>query len=147
MVINDTHVGLVAEVHPVVVEAFDIDGTPVAMFELDLERLLSVLPEAGRRYVPLSRFPRASRDLSILAGLDVPAAKIYEIVQGHRLVSQALLFDVYTGDNIPVGKRSLSFRIYFQSSERTLTSDEVNTALQGVIGSLEKQLAISVRGL
>lgn len=147
VVINDTQVGLIAEVHPAVVEAFDIDGTPVAMFELDLERLLSVMPEAGRRYVPLSRFPRASRDLSILADLDVPAAKIYEIVQGHRLVSQALLFDVYTGENIPAGKRSLAFRIYFQSPERTLTSEEVNTALQGVIRLLEKQLGISVRGL
>ncbi len=147
VVINTIQVGIVAEVHPAVVEAFDIDGAPVAIFELDLEGLLTSVPDGRRRYVSLSRFPSASRDLSMLVNMDIPAGRISEIIRRHHLVSRALPFDVYAGENIPPGKRSLAFRIYFQSPERTLTSEEVNDAFQKVIRSLEHQLGITVRGL
>ena len=147
IVINGTHIGIVAEVHPTVVEAFDLDGAPVAMFELDLEHLLTGISDGRREYVSLSPFPSASRDLSMLADRNIPADKISQIIQRHHLVRHTLPFDVYTGENIPTSKRSLAFRICFQSYERTLTSEEVNDALQGVVNALEQQLGITVRGL
>ena len=140
-----TELGIVGEVHPTVAERFGSEGGAVAMFELDLENLLTVIPQRGRRYELIGRFPSATRDLSVLVDQDVPAARIQEIITKQRLVVRALLFDVYTGENIPTGKRSLAYHIYFQSPDRTLTSEEVNRAIQSVLSSLSREVGAELR--
>ena len=138
--------GIIGEVHPTVVESFGIERGPVAIFELDIESLLKVIPHEGRRYSPLGRFPSAIRDLSILVDRDVPAARVQEIIAKQRLATRVLLFDVYTGENIPPGKRSLAYHIYFQSPDRTLTAEEVNRAFEVVLNSLEREVGAELRG-
>ena len=56
------------------------------------------------------------------------------------------LFDIYSGENIPAGNRSLAFHVYFQSHERTLTTEEVNRSLQGLLRALEREVGASMRG-
>ena len=140
-----TTIGLIGEVHPSVVEAFGIDGGPVALFELDIASLLEVTPPGGLTYRPLGRFPSATRDLSVLMNHDIPAARVQEIIARQRLVSNVLLFDVYTGPNIPAAKRSLAYHIFFQSTDRTLRAEDVDRALQVVVNSLLKEVGAEPR--
>ena len=137
--------GLVGEVHPAVIEDFGVESSHVAMFELDVERLLSVFPREGRRYSAIGRFPSASRDLSIVVDRSVPAGAINDIISGHTLVDEVALFDVYTGGNIPEGKRSLAYHVSFRSLERTLTAEEVNVALGRIVDSLRDQVQAELR--
>ena len=143
---QDTPLGVTGEVHPTLVEAFGIEEGPVAIFELDIGRLLDVIPQGERRYEPLGRFPSAIRDLSVLVDRDVSAARVQGIIAGHPMVARVVLFDVYTGGNIPPGKRSLGYNIHLQSHERTLTAEEVDEALKVVITSLEGEVGAELRG-
>ena len=139
------NLGTVGEVHPTVVEGFGVQRGPVAVFELDMESLLSAVPDQGRHYEPFGRFPSATRDLSIILDRTVPGVRIQEIIQRNKLVDAAHLFDIYAGDNIPQGKRSLAYHIQFQSPEKTLTSEEVNRAFDAVVAQLRKELGAELR--
>ena len=143
---DDVHLGTVGEVHPSVLEDFGIEKGPVAIFELDIADLLGAMPQDRAGYRPLNRFPSATRDLSVIVEHGIPAAKVESIIAGHPLVARAVLFDVYAGPKIPVGKRSLAYNIYFQSPERTLTAEDVNHALEDVLGSLEREVGAQLRG-
>ncbi len=137
--------GVMGEVHPGVAEDFGIEGSPVLIFELDLEALVKAVPEGEQRYSPLGRFPSATRDLSILVDREVPAATVEGIIANQALVSKVRLFDVYTGDNVAAGERSLAYHVYFQSPDRTLTAEEVNAALQDVLLALEREVGAKLR--
>ena len=140
VVAGDAQVGVIGEVHPTVAEAFHVDAHPVALFEFDVEGLHRAAHPEGRRYAPMGRFPAATRDLSLLIDLYVPAGRVRETILRHQLVDQVQLFDVYTGEGIPVGKRSLAFHVYFRSPDRTLTAEEVTGAFEAVIDSLQREL-------
>jgi phenylalanyl-tRNA synthetase beta chain len=131
--------------HPSVRESFDLKPETVALFEIHLDKLLQVLPQASRRFKPLSRFPTATRDLALVVTVEVSAGKVQDILSRHRLVEHVELFDVYTGSNIPPGTKSLAFHVYFQSHERTLTAEEINHALQGLLRSLEREVGAFLR--
>ncbi len=138
--------GRIGEVHPSVVESFGLGEETVATFELDLAHLLSALLKHERRYTPLPRYPAATRDLSILVDDDIPADKLQQIIASERLITNVVLFDIYTGENIPPKKRSLAYHLYFQSLEKTLTAEEVNGALLAVTSSLQKEVGAELRG-
>ena len=138
--VDGGEVGLLGEVAPAVLERFDINVNPVALFELDLASLLPKLPPGGRGYQPLSHFPGAPRDLALLVGLEVPAARVQEIVERHPLVAEVTLFDVYAGAQVPQGARSLAYRVLFQSPERTLTAAEVAEAMEDLLTQLQREV-------
>ena len=137
--------GTVGEVNPKIVEKFDLDAQTVAFFELHLDTLLEALPESGRHISRLSRFPAATRDLALVLPAGVAAAKVRDIITRHRMVEHVELFDIYTGDNIPAGTKSLAFHVYFQAQDRTLTTEEVNRSLQGLLRTLEREVQASLR--
>ena len=137
--------GIVGEVHPSVLERFDLKAQPVVLLELDLPELLRSRSGHGLQVKSLSRYPAATRDLALVVPVDVPAARVQEVVSGHRLVERVELFDVYSGENIDPGSKSLAFHVYFQSQERTLTAEEVSRSLQGLLRSLEHQVGAILR--
>ncbi|MCE2466374.1 MAG: phenylalanine--tRNA ligase subunit beta, partial [Dehalococcoidia bacterium] len=143
--VGDTSVGIVGEVNPSIAASFQVEGYPLAFFELDAESIVKSMPPIKYAYKPIYRFPAAVRDLSVIVEQDVPSAQVQEIIQRQRLVERVQLFDVYEGDNIPAGSRSLAYHIYFQASDRTLTSDEVQKAFQSIIRSLEQQVKGELR--
>lgn len=144
---GDKYLGVTGEVHPAVVKSFDLPRSPVAMFELDIGNLLSVVPGQGPRYKPVGRFPSAIRDLSIIVDMGVPASAVQALIRSRPLVGNVRLFDTYTGGNIPEGKRSLAYHIYFQSHERTLTTEEITSGLKAVVDCLEREVGALVRGV
>jgi phenylalanyl-tRNA synthetase beta chain len=107
--------------------------------------LLKVSRCSQRAFQPLPRFPAAIRDLALVVNADMPAGKVQDILTRHRLVDRVELFDVYKGEHIPPGTMSLAFRVYFQSPERTLTAEEVNQTLEGLLGTLEREVGASLR--
>jgi phenylalanyl-tRNA synthetase beta chain len=142
---NESQLGIIGEVHPAVWESFDLRPQPLILFELQLEPLLKVSRRSQRVFQPLPRFPAAIRDLALVVAADTPAGKVQDILTRHRLVDRAELFDVYTGEHIPPSTISLAFRLYFQSPERTLTAEEVNQTLEGLLRTLEREVGASLR--
>jgi phenylalanyl-tRNA synthetase beta chain len=137
--------GVVGELHPAVRERFDLQDQPVGFFELRLDTLLRALPEGERVFTSVSRYPAATRDLALVIPADVPAGRVQGIISRHRLVTGVDLFDIYTGDNIASGTKSLAFHVRFQAHNRTLTTEEVNRSLQGLLRTLERDVQASLR--
>lgn len=141
---GQTAIGLIGELHPTVAESFDLLPQPVALFEMDIELLAASL---GRRqgFRPLSRFPRSVRDIAVLVDVQVPAARMMDIIRGVPLVSGVYLFDLYSGKQVPAGKKSVAFRIACQSDARTLTDEELEAAEEQIMSRLEKETGATRR--
>jgi len=122
--------------HPEVRERLELKDEAVVL-ELDIEGLLESVPERPR-FQMLDRYPAVERDLSILCDEATPAAEIDARVRqaAGELLRSVSLVDRYTGNQVPPGKLSLTLSLRFQDRERTLTSDEVQAAMDDVIREL-----------
>ncbi len=144
IVCGGAEVGIVGEVHPEIRQSFGLRASAVVMFELQLGRLFKAAP-ARRAFQPLSRYPAATRDLAVVVDGETPAGRVLEVLRRHRLVDKVTLFDVYTGENIPEGTKSLALHVEFQSPERTLTNEEVTRTLEGLLRNLERETGARLR--
>ncbi len=142
---GDTRLGVLGEVHPVVLENFDIDG-PVFVFDLDVEMMIAAAG-GGIAFRPISRFPDVYRDSAFLLDDRVAAAEILATIARAqaKMVESVTLFDVYRGKGVPEGKKSVAIRVQYRSSERTLTDDEINKAHARIVREMEKQLDAQLR--
>ncbi|MDO8532139.1 MAG: phenylalanine--tRNA ligase subunit beta [Dehalococcoidia bacterium] len=138
-------VGVLGEVHPAVLDRFDVRSRPVALWEIDLERLLPLLSTAPRKFRTVPRVPPAVRDMAVVIDAGVAAQQVLEAIQRHSLVAQATLVDVYAGAQVPPGKKSLACRITLQTSDRTLTAEEAQKALDDILKRLQREFAASLR--
>lgn len=141
VVANGTRVGVAGQLAEATADAHGLPGSdPVYVAELDLD----ALAPAGRREVrvePLPRYPSVTRDISILIDDTLPAADVRRTI---REAAPATLvrvgeFDRYQGRGIPAEKVSLSLRLTFRSSDRTLTDGEVQAAMERVIAALRER--------
>ena len=142
---NGKVVGLVGEVAPEVLERFGLDGHRVAMFELDLEALHEAAPGQSSGYSAISRFPESERDIALIVGVNVAAAEVQAIIDRNRLVKSSTPFDLYAGEGVPAGKKSLAFRITYQSDQGTLTAEQIDRAQAGILRQLSSRLGAEVR--
>ncbi len=143
IIIGGAQVGVFGEVHPKVLLNFEI-SEPVYLFELDLKAMLPAL--SGKTiYHPLPKFPPVVRDIALVVDIEVTHHKIAEIMRGFSLVKEIALFDVYTGEQVPAGKKSLAYRLTFQSAERTLKEEEINGVLKGLLNKLAKETGATLR--
>ena len=137
--------GFVGEIHPVIRERLGLDFAQVAGFELRLSALLDALPESERNFAALPRFPAATRDLALTVPADVSAGRITELIMRNRMVQRAELFDIYSGENLAPGTKSLAFHVHFQAADRTLTNEEVTRSLEGLLRNLEREAGATLR--
>jgi phenylalanyl-tRNA synthetase beta chain len=144
IVIEGKKVGVVGEMHQKVAEAFDL-AEPVYLFELNLGELLPFTLE-HRLYQPVSRFPAVVRDIALVVDSGVTHRQVADTITGFPLVAQVSLFDLYTGGKLPAGKKSLAYRITFQSPSKTLTDEAANSVLKKILGRLSKELGATLRG-
>jgi len=138
-------IGVLGEVHPKTTALFDIATAPVMLFEIDLSKLLPLV-SAVPTYELLPKYPGIVRDLALVVDADVPSSQVQDMIQGSPLVSEVTLFDVYTGDRVPEGKKSLAFAVRYRSPDRTLTDEEVDCGQHKIIGRLERELGAALRG-
>ncbi|OAT79389.1 phenylalanine--tRNA ligase subunit beta [Desulfotomaculum copahuensis] len=143
---GEEKLGVLGELHPDVLESFELPAR-VTAFELDLASLLT---RSGRvpRYQSLPRFPAMDRDLAVVVRKEIPAREVLRIIRkaGGALLSSVRLFDVYQGEQVKEGYRSLAFALKFQAGDRTLTDAEVLAHTAAISAALAKQLGAELRG-
>ncbi len=136
---GDDVLGLAGEVHPQVLQNYDL-MQPAYILEIDLERLFSQIPDY-RQSEPLPKYPAVSRDITIIVDKAVESAAILASIKdaGEELVESLSIFDVFQGEPIQPGKKSISFRIVYRSADKTLEDDRVNKLHNKITkGLLEK---------
>jgi phenylalanyl-tRNA synthetase beta chain len=136
-------VGVLGEVHPDVLAAFDL-AQAVTLFELDLPALLAELPER-RGIEAVSRFPAVEQDLALVVDEGVAAGALEATIEASRLVAEARVFDVYRGDQLPAGKKSIAFAIRYQAPDRTLTTEDANREQARIVQRIEREFGAEVR--
>jgi phenylalanyl-tRNA synthetase beta chain len=133
---DERKLGWIGELHPLVAREWDM--TNVVAFELDLE-LLAELAPGPAQFTPVSAFPPVIQDIAVVVPEDVPFADVEVAIAdgGGELLTRIELFDVYRGEQIGAGNKSLAIRMEFQAPDRTLTDDEV----AGIRALIEDRLA------
>jgi phenylalanyl-tRNA synthetase beta chain len=122
---DGVELGWLGELHPLVLREWELDG-PVAAFELDVDALLELAPEAST-YSDVTSFPAVLQDIAVIVPEDVPAARLAEVVRagGGELLVSLRIFDLYHGEQVGEGNKSLALRLEFRAPDRTLTDEEV----------------------
>lgn len=136
-------VGLLGMLHPALAAQLDLTGNAF-LFELDLAPLAhGVLPG----YTKISRFPTIRRDLAIVVDATTPYAAVAECIRSvaSELLRELVLFDVYTGQNIESGRKSLALGLILQSYSQTLTDDLVDDTVGRILASLATELGARLR--
>ena len=144
--INGQRVGFVGEVHPAVGEAWELPHV-AAIFIVDLGKMIAAAPDVTT-YADLTSFPALRLDLAVVLGDDVPVARVLEVVRGaggRRLVD-ASVFDVYAGDQLGAGRRSLALHLEFRAADTTLTDADVAPAREKIVRRLAEELGGELRG-
>jgi len=131
-------IGIIGEIHPLVLEDWDINSR-VYCAELQLEKLMAhsnLLP----KFRSLPKFPSMTRDLSLLCDEKVTAGEIVAIITTRaKNLEQLSLFDIYAGDQIPDGKKSLSYKLIFRKPDATLTDAETDAVMEKILRALEEK--------
>jgi len=137
--------GSLGELHPDVLEQFGIDQT-VYYFEINFEKLVPACGEITSVAAP-SRFPDSIRDIAMLIADEMPAMAVLAAIQGLGIkeLEEVGIFDLYKGEHVPPGEKSLAIRLRYRSHERTLTDDEVTRFHERVINHLLAELKVSIR--
>ncbi|MFA5628741.1 MAG: phenylalanine--tRNA ligase subunit beta [Dehalococcoidales bacterium] len=143
IVVSGSKIGVLGEVHPKVAAAFDITGK-IFMFELNISTLLSFALRSGG-YKPIARFPSVIRDIALVLDNNVTHKQIVDIIKKFSLVNEVILFDVYTGKQVEAGKKSVAYRLLFQSAEQTLTDVAVDKVLEQILKKLQGALGVTLR--
>ncbi len=141
--VGDTIVGIVGELHPQWVQKYELVLAPV-VFELDLD---SVLQQPMPGYREASRFPAVVRDLALVVDAELPAQPLLDglFAAAPSFVREVILFDVYHGKGVEVGKKSLAFRVVMQDTEKTLSDGEVEAAVVKMIEAATREFAAKLR--
>jgi len=136
-------VGWLGSIHPGLAQQLEIPRKTY-LFELDLDIL-------HQRPVPsfqnLSRFPSIRRDLAIVVSVNTTAGALCDTItaQAGHLLADLTVFDVYQGEGIETGRKSIAFSLILQDSSRTLTDEDVDAVMQGITAQLEKQFGAILR--
>jgi len=138
-------IGFVGQLHPAVQKEYDLKETYV--FELALAELLNTEGEEIR-YESIPRFPSVVRDIALVVDDAIEAGALKQAIEeaGKPLLKDVALFDVYKGERLPGGKKSLAYSLRYYDPERTLTDEEVTAVHERVLAAAEKQFGAVLRG-
>ena len=130
--LNGSVVGHAGEIHPRVLKAYGLPPRVVGA-EFDLDALIAATPRVGPR-PDFSTFPVAKEDLAFTVDAELPAGTLQQALDGaSELIESVRLFDVYEGDQLPEGKKSLAFAIRLRAADHTLTDEEIKSARDAAI--------------
>lgn len=145
LVVGDIRMGMLGEVSPKVCEALDVRGRP-CVFELEFDLLKQCVPDR-LVYSEIARYPSTERHISAVVSGDVRYELMEQSVRdsGGELVEDVVLLDVYTGDQVGKNRQSITLSVVFRSKQKTLTDEEVNSALEKIREALRKNVDASFR--
>ncbi|SFP71914.1 phenylalanine--tRNA ligase subunit beta [Salibacterium halotolerans] len=142
--LNGTYAGFTGQLHPSVEKEWDLKEAYV--FQLDMDLILSY-DAVSVFYETVPRYPAVTRDIALVVDNDVPAGKVERVIReaGGSLLHDISLFDVYQGENLSAGKKSLAFSLVYLDPDRTLTDEEVSRAHDNVLKRLEEEVSAELR--
>jgi phenylalanyl-tRNA synthetase beta chain len=143
---GETEVGVFGELHPLVRRRFDLGQHPALAAELDLHTLLELIPpyyEVGA--VPV--FPAVLEDIAVVVDEALPNEKVEQTIRqgGGKLLTRVRLFDIFRGEQLGAGKKSLAYALAYQAADHTLTEAEAGQVRGRIIRRLEQELGAKLR--
>jgi phenylalanyl-tRNA synthetase beta chain len=146
ILVGEIPVGVLGEIHPLVHENYEFADAPVLAAELDLHSVLDRIPDAVSM-LPVANYPPVLEDLAIVVDETIAAKGVEEVIRkaGGRLLADVRLFDLYQGEQIKQGKKSLAYALTYQAEDRTLTDSEVAKVRGKIINRLDKELGARLR--
>ena len=116
------------------------------VLDIDLDALLSLMPDS-HKYVPLLTYPPVREDVALVVDATLPAAAVETALRaaGGALLREVALFDVYQGEQLPPGKKSLAYHLTFQAPDKTLTDADVSRQRGRILRLLEQQIGATLR--
>jgi phenylalanyl-tRNA synthetase beta chain len=146
ILIGDTVVGMMGELHPLVKANYELGEPPVYVAELDLAPILA---ESGILFdvEPAPTYPPVLEDLAVVVDETIPAAAIEDVLRkgGGEYLTKIRLFDIYRGKQVGEGKKSLAFSLTYMAPDRTLTDKEVQKLRNSIVYLLDQELGASLR--
>lgn len=135
--------GVIGKIHPVMAKEYDVDE--VVMAELKLDVILN--NKASKvKFEPISKFPSVTRDLAFVVKEDVKVADIIKSIKKNaKVIRDVEVFDIYTGEHVEAGYKSIALSVVFQSNEKTLQDAEINEIHEKILATLEKELDAKLR--
>jgi phenylalanyl-tRNA synthetase beta chain len=142
--LDEKEIGYVGQVHPVAQKQYGLRETYV--FELHLQELLAADVEEVR-YSAIPRFPSITRDIALVVDKNVLAGEVQRVIYttGGELLKDVTVFDLYEGERMEEGKKSVAFSLRYLDPERTLTDEEVAKAHGAVLEAVEKEFGATLR--
>ncbi|MDH3810417.1 MAG: phenylalanine--tRNA ligase subunit beta [Gammaproteobacteria bacterium] len=140
---GDVVIGVIGKLHPRLAKDYDLKKAAY-VFELDAAKALaSAAPSAE----PVSRFPAIRRDIAVIVDDKVSAAELVDAVAeaSPELIRDVRIFDIYRGERIEAGRKSVAIGLILQETSRTLTDDDADTAMAAAIAKLEDKFAAELR--
>jgi phenylalanyl-tRNA synthetase beta chain len=148
---DDLVLGTLGELHPKVRDAYNLPEQPVVILEWDLDALLEAvkLAEEDKQVGLISAYAPVHEDLALVVSDDTPALDVQRTIieAGRPLVTRALLFDVYKGEQVPSGMKSLAFAVTYQSPSRTLKDRDVTRLRKRILKQLENKIGATLRSM
>ncbi len=149
VLIGDQQIGMMGELHPLVVENYGLQmGNDQAVMgaELDVDAIIENLPFAYP-FAGISQYPAVREDLALVVDKSVSATAVSEAIRraGGFLLKEVELFDLYEGEQLPAGKKSLAYHLTFQSPDKTLTDKNVSKNRQRILKQLKHHLGATLR--
>lgn len=148
VLVDGTVLGVVGELHPHLLEKLEISES-VYVLELDLSLLSVVYTSFERKFSPLPKFPSLRRDIALVVDDVVPVREILSVIKkaDSGIIENAWVFDVYKGNSLEKGKKSVALSLILRNRERTLTDEDANRVQQDVLESLEKTIGAELRSV
>lgn len=143
--INDNAIGYLGQLNRRISEGMELeDDVLVAEIEVDP---LFINQRSVKSYQPVFRFPWVERDVALVVDEEIEVAELLNTIyqKGEKLLTDVEIFDVYRGKQIPEGKKSMAFRLIFQSPERTLKEEEINNLMNMIISAVSKDYDAKLR--
>ncbi len=143
---GETVLGVFGELHPLVARRLDLGANPLLAAEIDLEVLMPLIP-GHYDLQPVPVFPPILEDIAIVVDEALPAQRVVEMIRqaGGKLLTGVRLFDIFRGEQLGAGKKSLAYSLTYQAPDRTLTDTEAAQVRQRIVRRLEQEFGAKLR--
>ena len=145
IVCGDKTIGYLGEIHPLVANNYEIASKPYVLM-LDLDEIVEQI-NMSKKYEPIPKYPAVSRDLALLVKEDILAGQIESVFteESGKLLEKAELFDLYQGEQIEKGYKSMAYALQLRAKDHTLTEAEINQVLDRILRKLDASFGIRLR--
>lgn len=140
--LNGNDIGFIGKMHPNIIK------DDVFVFEINLDKLLS-FRTSKIKYKEISKYPSIKKDLAFIVDKDMTSDILIKEIKksGGKLLKEIKVFDVYTGENVEYGKKSIAFNLIFEDNTKTLTDEEVTNIFNKIISDVENKLSAKLRNM